>query len=161
MAAKITKEDITYLKSLVVSFHDRCIEKSGGLLGLLSGGNLEFVIYDILKFSVKHEDPLLIAAYIYEVIATRHCFSDGNKRTAHIFAKHSLFVRDIHLKLHYEDACPFILEIAQCNKTLKEIHIWLQKYTKKFEKKDRAKYLRDLINDIEYAKKDRDTQNDK
>ena len=54
MGAKITEELIEGVKHRLIVLHDECIQKSGGTLGILSEGNLEFSIYDILKFYEKH-----------------------------------------------------------------------------------------------------------
>mgnify|MGYP001583637399 FL=1 len=129
MIANITKEVINEIKGRVLLLHDKCINESGGILGILSEGCLEFAIYNILRFSEKTNNALLNAAYIYFVMATRHCFFDGNKRIAHLFAKQVLLDNNIHLILHYWAACPFILKIANGEKTIEEIQSWLQKYT--------------------------------
>ncbi len=151
-ATRITKEFIEDIKQQVLSLHDKCIQKSGGVSGALSEASLEFAVYDILRFSAKHKnDDLLTAAHIYLTIATRHCFIDGNKRTSHLFAKEFLLNKGIHLRLHYNAACPFIIKIAAGENALEEIQEWLQQNTEKFEQKDKEKYLNDFVSDIEYS----------
>lgn len=153
MSTQITKELINTFKKAIISLHDECIQKSGGTFGIRSEGTLEFTIYDILKLYIKNQDkPDLIAAYACLSIATKHCFFDGNKRTAHLFAKQLLFERGIYLTLHYKEACHFILKIADGKKSIKEIQLWFKDNTKLFDKRDTEKYLRDFIQDINYAK---------
>lgn len=152
MATNVTKEFVEEVKHRLVLLHDECIQKSGGTSGVLSEGSLDFTVYDILRFSAKHNDnPLLIAAYAYLTIATRHCFTDGNKRSAHLFAKELLLNMNIHIRPHYHTACSFIMKIASGEKTLEEIQLWLQQNTKMFEQKDKENYLNDLFYDIEHG----------
>jgi len=157
-----TEKLLERVKHQIVYLHDRCIRKSGGTLGVLSEGNLEFVAYDILRFSEKHKnDPLLVATYAYSIIATRHCFIDGNKRTSHIFAKQFLLDNRIHLILQYSGACSFILKIAEGNESLEDIAHWLRVNTENFNEKDKEKYLKELIYDIEYGEKGKGARNEK
>lgn len=160
MVVSITKEVINEVKRRIISLHDKCINGSGGTLGILSEGSLEFAIYDILRFSEKSKDGLLKAAYVYFIIATRHCFFDGNKRTAHLFAKQLLLDNNIHLMLHYQAACPFILKVANGEKTIEEIQAWLQKHTTAFSKSDREKYLKDILLEIEHTDAEMDVKNE-
>lgn len=157
----ITRNLLERVKRHLIHLHDRCIQKSGGTSGILSEGNIEFVVYDILRFSEKTNDALLKAAHIYFVIATRHCFIDGNKRTSHIFAKQFLLNKKIHLTLQYSDACPFILKIADGSESLEGIVHWLRSNTEKFNEKDKERYLKELINDIEYGEKGKGSGNEK
>ena len=149
----ITRKLLEQVKYQLIILHDRCIQNSGGTLGVLSEGNLEFAVYDILRFADKNNDPLLKAANIYLVIATRHCFIDGNKRTSHIFAKQSLLDQNIHLTLKYSSACQFILKIAEGKESLDGIIKWLKSNTKNFTGTDKERYLKELIDDIEYGSK--------
>jgi len=155
----VTKELINEFKETIISLHDECIRKSGGLQGVLSDACLEFAIYDIIKFSLKNKNNhLLTSAYVCLSIATKHCFYDGNKRTAHLFAKYILLLDNMYLSLYYKDACTFILMIAQGKKTLQETYSWLKAHTNKLKKNETKKYLREFYYDITYTKNENKTQ---
>lgn len=64
----------------IIEIHDKIIEKSGGHSGIISYGNLDFVV-DQSKIP-KSLDR--IATVLFYGILTGHPFVDGNKRTGTI-----------------------------------------------------------------------------
>ena len=60
------------------------------------------------------------------------------------------------MKRHYREACLFVLEIANGDKSIEEIMGWLQNHTEQFHAGDKEKYLKDIIRDIEYGEKEKD-----
>jgi death-on-curing protein len=124
---KVTKEDIDFLKPLILDLHNIIIEASGGEKGVRDDGGLEHAIDRMLSVDDKKKNALTLAAKTYLLFATRHYFTDGNKRTAHIVAKILLILFGrIHLKVHYKDAVKFIMDIAAGKKSSEEIIEWIK-----------------------------------
>ena len=66
-----------------------------------------------------------MTAVIYNLLATRHYFVDGNKRTAHVTAQTWLLSSGYEFRVPYEEAVPFIISIAR-EKPIKEIEEWVR-----------------------------------
>ncbi len=148
---KLSKDFIEEIDDLISRLHDGIIEQSGGVAGIRDAGGLYHSIYKVLLFHEEHsQNPKKVATFIYEEFARRHHFNDGNKRTAHAFAKIILFISGLHLKIEYKKAVKFIVEIAkfQSKVTTKEIHDWINAYTIPIREKDLEKYLKETILDI-------------
>lgn len=126
----VSKEFAKKVTETIINLHEQIISASGGISGVRDEGGIYLEIYKFLNLRQKNKsEPLRIAAVIYRNIARRQYFRDGNKRTAHIFAKQFLLTENFHLKLHYNDAIPFVLEIAQEKVTLNQIKEWLENNT--------------------------------
>ncbi len=76
------------------------------------------------------KNPVQIAAKIYELLATRHYFVDGNKRTSHIIAKSTLLLLGYYFKTPYSEAIEFIVQIADGKKEIKQVEDWIEKNSK-------------------------------
>jgi len=62
----------------VVEIHDRIIKESGSYSGIISYGNLDFIVSQMeIPKSIERK-----AATLFYGILTKHPFLDGNKRTA-------------------------------------------------------------------------------
>jgi len=123
----VTKLEVDLMKDGIVGIHDLIIEKSGGQKGIHDIGGLEHAIFSILSIDNKYERPLYVAAKVYYMLATRHYFFDGNKRTAHITAKTLLYLfSGRHLKVHYKQSVGFIISIADKKRTIKTIEEWIR-----------------------------------
>jgi len=147
----VGKDYIEQTLRLLIDIHNEIIEKSGGEKGVRDQGGLYNSICKIsnMRFK-KHEDPSLVAAFVYAELARRHHFNDGNKRTAHIFAKVMLFLMDFHLKVDYRSATPFIIRIAEHNSkiTTSQIKSWIEMNLTSIDEKDIGKYINDVIQEV-------------
>lgn len=158
---KISKEFIEETNNLISRLHDKIIKFSGGTNGIRDKGGLYHSIHKILLYQEEHSgDAVSIGAFVYEELARRHHFNDGNKRTAHAFAKIMLFLSGYHLKIEYKEAVHFIIEVAkyQSKITFGDIKKWIKKNSIKIEiwkqgiiaveLKSLEKYLNEAILDI-------------
>jgi len=149
---KISRRYVEENYEAVSKVHNKIIEVSGGEKGIRDKGGLYNSVYNILKCMERYgyKDPASIGAFVYEELAKRHHFNDGNKRTAHAFAKIVLMLMDYHLKIDYTKAVPFIIEIAKFNSkmTLEDIKKWIKPNLVKIPRPDIEKYLKDVLLDI-------------
>src|SRR3989344_3891612 len=110
----VSKEFVDETYSLIADVHDKIIEQTGGIKGIRDIGGLQHSINKVLTFQNNNSnDSISVGAFVYKELARRHHFNDGNKRTAHAFAKIMLFLMDNHFKIQYKEAVPFIIEIAK------------------------------------------------
>ena len=148
---RISKDFIEEIDDLIIKLHDGIITQSGGTYGIRDKGGLYHSIHKILFCQeVNSNDPVLVSTFVYEELARRHHFNDGNKRTAHAFAKIVLFLFGFHLKIEYKDAVKFIIEIAKFESEVstKEIKDWIKKHIIPVKGKNLEKYLNETILDI-------------
>ncbi len=151
--------DKEFLNETIVSlldFHDRIIENSGGTKGVRDQGGLYNSIYKIFSYQDRHtNDPASVAAFVYEDLARRHHFNDGNKRTAHAFAKVVLYLMGFHLKVQYKDAAPFIIEVAKYGSpvTFNDIKEWVKSHLSELPHENLEKYLNETVLDIHHGHK--------
>ena len=143
----ITKLFVEVTYQLLADIHTKIIETSGGEQGIRDEGGLYNSVYRILRYEEIHSDAASRAAFIYKELARRHHFNDGNKRTAHVFAKITLFSMGRHFKIEYEQAVPFIMDIAsfQSKITFKEIKNWVASQLIGINKEDMENYLKKLL----------------
>ncbi len=149
---KVSKEFVEETYIAISQIHDMIIRTSGGTHGIRDQGGFYHSIYKILS-NESSQNPFIIGALVYEELARRHHFSDGNKRTAHTFAKMMLFLEGFHLKIDYVDAVKFIIQVAayQSPIQLEEIETWVQGHLAPVPQKyrdDIEKYLNDTIIDF-------------
>ena len=106
----------------------------------------------ILKFK-NRENPIKTAAFVFDDLAKKHYFVDGNKRTAYIFTKILLINQGFHLSLNYKNSVDFILKIARYKnpKTKREIESWIKKYIKRINEKEIDKYLKEIYYDLTHG----------
>ncbi|MBI3190673.1 Fic family protein [archaeon] len=106
----------------------------------------DHAIFEIVKAGEKEQDrPYHAAAKIYQLLATRHYFNDGNKRTSHILAKILLLSYQIYLEVRYANSINFIIEIADKQKTVDQIQEWI---------KNNSRYMNKIDNFIEEMDKE-------
>ena len=153
MVAKkeVSKDLLESINDLILTLHERIIKQSGGTNGVRDNGGLYHSIHKILLYQEEiADDPISLGAFVYEELARRHHFYDGNKRTAHVFAKIMLFLSGYHLKIEYQEAVKFIIEIAKDHSKVSttEIKRWINKHIILLEGKNREKYLNEAISDI-------------
>ena len=146
---KVSKEDVEEMKLWVIEAHNIIINVSGGHKGIRGEGGLEHAIDRILSFDDKKKKAAKLAAKAYTLFATRHYFTDGNKRTAHIVAKVLLLLFGrMHLKIHYRDAVKYILEIASEKRNADDIMKWIFDNSDAIQGNDISKHLEDCEEDI-------------
>ncbi len=122
----ISREKVDELVEVLEKLHGDIINKSGGEHGVRDKGGLVHAAYEILKATErKNSDVFRTAAVIYRMLATRHYFVDGNKRTAHVMARIWLRSHGYRLKVSYAKAIPFIINIAN-NMPLEGIEQWIK-----------------------------------
>ena len=73
---------------------------------------------------------------------------DGNKRTAHLFARVFLLVNNLQMKIRYKEAAAFIIEIADKKRSLNEIEIWIKDSTFPFNKKSQDHHFTEWTKDF-------------
>lgn len=132
----------------IVLIHNKIIECSGGEKGVRDSGGLYNSLYKIFKYQLKRiTDPSSVGAFVYEELARRHHFSDGNKRTAHSYAKIVLFEMGFHLKVGYKEATPFIIKVAEykSNVSFNEIKNWIQTHLVSIPEQEIEKYLKEIF----------------
>lgn len=153
MGIKISKEIVEKYRKIIIKTHEEVINTSGGCSGIRDEGGLDHAITEIIKAGEKHykTNPQLAAAKIYEMLATRHYFTDGNKRTAHLMTKLSMLASQIHLKLYYKEAVKFIIDIANGKKKLPEIEEWLRTNSNHVDTVD--EYISEFYEEIQEMKK--------
>jgi death-on-curing family protein len=152
---KISKEFVEQNYLLVSNIHDSIIDNSGGEHGIRDKGGLYNSIYKILKYTDKNaHQPAAVGAYVYKEFARRHHFTDGNKRTAHTFAKIMLYLLSCHLKVEYEEATPFIIEIAkyQSKVSFSEIELWISNNLVVISESQIVNYLKSVVYEVKDGK---------
>ncbi len=135
---KIPKEDketIVEFSLLLESINKEIIEKTGGTLGEVNKGILEFSVWRALVARKKahgSEKNVAFAATLLKYIAERHPFKDGNKRTAYISAK-LMLLQDkqnlLYLKIPYDETIDYIIKVAQKRFTEEQICDWLKNHS--------------------------------
>lgn len=161
---KISKEFIEKIKLVMIGLHRSIIENSGGERGIRDEGGIYNAVYKVFNYMKKEfKHPAKVGAFVFDDLAKRHHFVDGNKRTAYCFTKAILIMMDYHLKVDYKMAVPFILQIANHKnpKTLKEIEEWIKDNIEKISTKNKIdKYLKELYYDAIYERKNGEQEND-
>ncbi|MBT3324421.1 type II toxin-antitoxin system death-on-curing family toxin [archaeon] len=149
---KITKEQTLRIKDKLIDIHNKIIHNTGGEFGIRDDGGLHYAIFNILKFQ-NRENPIKTAAFVFDDLAKKHYFVDGNKRTAYIFTKILLINQGFHLSLNYKNSVDFILKIARYKnpKTKREIESWIKKYIKRINEKEIDKYLKEIYYDLTHG----------
>lgn len=151
---KLNKEVIEVFKEFIIRLHEQIIKESGGFEGIRDEGGIYHAIDRILtQYAKSYSNPFNMAANVFEYLAKRHFFMDGNKRTAYCWAKIILFSHNLHLKIKYKEAAIFIKEVAtfESKITLPQIHKWLKDNSIEINAKkpeDLENYLKDIYFDI-------------
>lgn len=120
----VTKQMVEEYAAEIEHVHDESIERFSGENGIRDKGGLHHAAFEILK-AAESDKPFHVAAVIYSLLATRHYFVDGNKRTAHAVAHAWLLSYGYDLKIPYSEAVPFIIDIAH-GKPVAEIEKWIE-----------------------------------
>jgi len=160
---KVSKNYVLLMKDNVIAHHNLIIKTSGGEIGIRDDAGLYNACWKICITLEKQDlKPEEVAADVFEDLAKRHHFTDGNKRTAYCLAKIILIGLGYHLKIKYEGALPFILKVAEYNNTItkEEIKDWIKNNMEKIKTKKIDRYIKDLYYDLDYGKRGKGCQND-
>ncbi len=130
----IIKKEIRYLSfDEIVEIHEEVIQESGGVGGILSEGDIDF-ISDFLKndIDVEAKDDLFkgAAKLVYWIISG-HPFIDGNKRTGIECADIFLRKNEYYLEVDVKEGVRFGLRVAMDKMDLMDIRRWLKRNVRK------------------------------
>lgn len=113
----------------VVRIHERILEESGGESGLLNRGPIEAAVARarVGPFPAGEATLWNRAALLLRGIAQDHPFVDGNKRTGYEAAAVFLENNGVVLGSSMEEARDFMIEVAQGERGLVGIALWLSR----------------------------------
>lgn len=149
--ARVSKEFVDQTFQVVSKVHETIIDKSGGESGIRDEGGLHHSIHKIYNYQIRNlNDPVSVGAFVYKEFARRHHFNDGNKRTAHAFAKIIMFTMGYHFKVEYKNAVIYIIKIAEYESkiTFSEIKEWISPYLTKISNEDIVNYIKKIILEV-------------
>lgn len=145
----VSKENASAYEEVIINVHASIVHSTHEPKEMRSGTSLYLGAQEILAAFELTQDPFYQAAIIYDVIAHKgHYFIEGNKRTAYCMAKAHLLSNKYHFIVNYKYAIPFIEHIAQGKKSVGEIREWLSRFSCKYYRKTREKYLKQLIKEM-------------
>ena len=112
---------------IALAVHDRQLAEHGGPTGVRDQGMLESALARPLNQWTYGEDDLcaLAAAYAYG-IARNHPFTDGNKRTAWVFARLFLRLNSQTITFTPREAIDTVLALAAGDLTEAELADWFR-----------------------------------
>ncbi|MBR9699568.1 type II toxin-antitoxin system death-on-curing family toxin [Candidatus Woesearchaeota archaeon] len=141
---RISKGIVLKMEEMIIRVHDTIIELSGGEHGIRDRGGIYNSTYKLINHQYKNQrNPTSIGTFALNEFAKRHYFTDGNKRVAYAIAKIFMLVNKCHLRIQFNEAVTFILEVAKYESkvTFQEIKEWLDRNCVMIEDKDIANYL--------------------
>ncbi|WP_226698576.1 type II toxin-antitoxin system death-on-curing family toxin [Qipengyuania flava] len=114
---------------IALAVHDRQLAEHGGRTGVRDQGMLESALARPLNQWTYGEDDLcaLAAAYAYG-IARNHPFTDGNKRTAWVFARLFLMLNGQALSFTPRMAIDVVLALAAGELGEDELADWFRQH---------------------------------
>ncbi|WP_341859095.1 type II toxin-antitoxin system death-on-curing family toxin [Qipengyuania sp. GPGPB31] len=114
---------------IALAVHDRQLAEHGGPTGVRDQGMLESALARPLNQWTYGEDDLcaLAAAYAYG-IARNHPFTDGNKRTAWVFARLFLMLNGQALSFTPRMAIDVVLALAAGELSEDELADWFRQH---------------------------------
>jgi len=121
---------IPYTLKQVISLHDKIIEETGGLKGILNIGLLEEALYKPfmgLADGVElYPGVARKAAVLFEALVSYHPFADGNKRTAEIVTAIFLWHEGYLWDFDEDEIVEFATDVAQNKLSIDNIKIWIE-----------------------------------
>jgi death-on-curing protein len=121
---------IPYTLKQVILLHDKIIEETGGLKGILNMGLLEEALYKpfmgLADGSEFYPGVPRKAAILFEALVSYHPFADGNKRTAEIVTAIFLWHEGYLWDFNEDEIVEFATDIAQNKLSLDEIEKWIK-----------------------------------
>ena len=119
--------EIKYLTTEeILEIHDEIIKETGGHTGIISKGNIEFVISQMeIPKNVERK-----AAILFHGILTKHPFVDGNKRTAIASAETFLKENGKVFIAGDKKLWEIVHDISEGKLKFEEVVIWIKKNIK-------------------------------
>ncbi len=111
----------------IIEIHDEIIKEYGGTRGLRDEGTLELLVYK----ANRENTAFRRAALILHMIAARHPFFDGNKRTALVTAEKVLDDEGYYLDAEAEEKVGLMQNIAEYKNSTKTIEKWIKDKARK------------------------------
>lgn len=106
----------------VVAIHDSIVISTGGFSGILSAGNLDFVI---AKLKIPRRFERKVAVLLFGIIAD-HPFVDGNKRTAFVVSHTFWEENGYGFRVSEEDIWKELHKISLGEICIDEVSKWLK-----------------------------------
>lgn len=121
---------IPYTLKQVILLHDKIIEETGGLKGVLNMGLLEEALYKpfmgLADGSEFYPGVSRKAAVLFEALVSYHPFADGNKRTAEIVTAIFLWHEGYLWNFNEDEIVEFATDVAQNKLSIDEIEKWIE-----------------------------------
>ncbi len=112
---------------LALAVHDRQLAEHGGPSGVRDRGALESALArPVNRWNYGEDDFCALAAAYAFGIARNHPFTDGNKRTAWVFARLFLRVNGQTLSFAARDAVEMVLSLAADELSEDEVAAWFR-----------------------------------
>ena len=149
--SKAQKELISLLSNFSITLNKKIITKTGGALGEVNKGNLDFAIWRSIVETDKSKDKDKVFTFVSNLlrwIAVSHPFKDGNKRTAYTLVRIILLFSDFHLRVPYKGTVDFIINIARGSKSVDEIKVWIKKHTSKIDKPEVVEEAEEFLDSL-------------
>lgn len=119
--------EIKYLNiEEILEIHDSIIKESGGYSGIISYGNLDFVVAQ----SRIPKTMERVSATLFYGILTSHPFVDGNKRTSIIATETFLKENNKEFLAEDEELWDIVHKVAEAKLKFEEVVIWIKKKIK-------------------------------
>lgn len=119
-----------YTLKQVISLHDKIIEETGGLKGVLNVGLLEEALYKpfmgLADGAELYPGIARKAAVLFEALVTYHPFADGNKRTAEIVTVIFLWHEGYLWNFDEDEIVEFATDVAKNKFSIDEIEKWME-----------------------------------
>lgn len=106
----------------IIRIHDEIIKETGGHLGIISYGNLDFLVNQ----TKIPKDIVRASALLFYNILTSHPFVDGNKRTALESIKVFLALNHKQLSANQEELWNIIRDTSEGKLKFEEIVNWIR-----------------------------------
>jgi death-on-curing protein len=112
-----------------IKIHDRSINVYGGSLGIRDKGLLLAALarpYATFDQQDLYPSPVEKAAAVFESIIINHPFMDGNKRTAYVLLRATLYIFGFDIIAFQEDKYKMTIAASKGEIHIEEIKSWIQ-----------------------------------
>ena len=112
-----------------IKIHDRSINDYGGSQGIRDKGLLLAALarpYATFDQQALYPSPVEKAAAIFESIIINHPFMDGNKRTAYVLLRATLYIFGYDIIVFQEDKYHMTIAASKGEIHIEEIKSWIQ-----------------------------------
>lgn len=114
----------------VINLHDKIIEETGGVKGIINMGLLEGALskpfIGLADGTELYPGIIKKAAILFEALVCYHPFTDGNKRTAEIITYIYLWNSGFIWNFNEDEVVDFALDVAENKLSIKDIEIWIK-----------------------------------